>query len=119
MANTVIYNLEIINNSIVTPFFYTNTITPLGKIERTIYDLSSSDGLVNVGITKIGTLKTIIAKSDDANIHLYGANSGTIGVNGILFWEVSDAFASGVIDCKVSTNSTIPVDVELTLIGVA
>jgi hypothetical protein len=119
-ATQIKYNFEITNNQLVTPLYYTNTITPIGKIERTVNDLVSGDGLVDIGISKIGYLSTVIVQAENANIHFTKLNSGTIniGVNGILVWEVSDDLSSGIIGCSVSTINSTPVDVNITLIGI-
>lgn len=120
MSSNIKYNLEITENKIVTPLYYTNTITPEGKIERTINNLTFSDGIINIGIDKIGILKTVFANSTDMNLHFStNASSFTIPINGQFMWEVTDAFSSGVVSCGVSTNSLTAIDATLTLIGVA
>jgi|WetSurMetagenome_2_1015567.scaffolds.fasta_scaffold814219_2 hypothetical protein len=120
MANTIVYNFEITSNKIVTPKFYTTTLTPMGKVERTFNDIVSGDGYLDVNVQKLGVLKTIIAKTDNANIQLQLSNSGQIdiGVKGMLVWEVSDLISSGIINCRISTQSILPVNINLTLIGI-
>jgi hypothetical protein len=120
-ATQVTYNFEVTNNQLVTPFYYTNTLTPLGKIEREVNDLVVGDGYIDIGVSKIGYLSTIIIKAENADVRFTKTNSGVIdiGVNGIMVWEVSDNLSSGIVGCKVSTSSSSPVDVTITLIGVA
>jgi len=120
LANTITYNLEITDNNIVTPLFYTNTITPVGKVERNFYDLVSGDGYYDVTVSKIGTLQTVFAKSDDANISFYTASGilSTLRIGGQFLWEIPDAVGATITNCRVSTNSLSAVDVNLTLIGI-
>jgi len=120
MSTTVKYNLEITNNDLVTPIFYTNTITPIAKIERKLSDMSNLDSAVDISISKLGTLQTVFANADDANLAFYTTAGviNTVRVGGQLFWEVPTTLGSGIINCRVSANGAAPQDINLTLIGV-
>jgi len=120
MSTTIIYNLEITNNDLVTPIFYTNTITPVAKVERKITDMSSLDSAVDISVSKMGTLQTIFANAEDANLAFYTAAGviNTVRVGGQLFWEMPSAIGSGIINCRVSANGLTPQDISLTLIGI-
>lgn len=123
MSNSITYNLEITDNNIVTPLYYTNTITPAGKIERNFYDLIAGDGYYDINVAKLGTLKTIFANSTDANLTFYTMTATTYSfrVGGQFMWEVPAALSSvssGIITCRVSTSSNTAVDVNILLIGV-
>lgn len=119
-TTTITYNLEITNNKLVTPIYYTNTITPAGKVERELYDIDSGDGYYDISIAKVGTVQTVFANSDDANLSFY-TSAGVITnirIGGQFMWEVPSALGSGLINCRVSTSSSIPVNITLTIIGV-
>ncbi len=117
---SITYNLEITNNQTVTPIFYTNTITPVAKIEREINDITSADSSIDVSVTKFGTLQTVFANADDANLAFYTISGvvNTVRVGGQLFWELPSALGAGIINCRVSANGATPQDIVLTLIGV-
>jgi hypothetical protein len=118
-SNTITYNLEITNNNQVTPLYYTNTITPVGKIERDFYDLVSGDGYYDVSVAKLGTLQTVFAYSTDANLMFFtGASSFSFRIGGQFMWEVPESLGSGIIRCRVSTSASTAVDVNLMLIGI-
>ena len=118
--STITYNLEITNNKIITPIYYTNTLTPVAKIERKLYDMTSLDSAIDVGVTKLGTLQTVFANADDANLDFYNGSGivNNVRIAGQLFWELPANLGSGIINCRVSANGVSPQDISLTLIGV-
>ena len=119
---SVKYNIEVIKNSEVTQFFYTNTITVAGKVEREFNDFIIGDGYIDIALSKIGTLQTVFANGDDFTMDFQTATgSGTItsiSVGGQLAWEMPSRVGSGLVNCRVSTNSISAIDASITLIGV-
>ena len=113
---SVKYNIEITQNQEVTPIFYTNTITVIGKIEREISDFIIGDDYIDIGISKIGTLKTVFANSDDVTLTFQNAGGSTvtgIRVGGQLAWEMPAAVGSGIVNCRVSTQSNSAIDATI------
>jgi hypothetical protein len=118
--STITYNLEITNNQVVTPIYYTNTITPNAKIERKMADMTVLDSAIDVSVTKLGTLQTVFANATDANLAFYTVSGvvNTVRVGGQMMWELPASLGIGIINCRVSANGASPQDIDLTLIGV-
>jgi hypothetical protein len=115
------YNIEITDNKEVTPIYYTNTIIVKGKIEGNIADFVIGDGYIDIRVSKIGTLKTVFAETEDATLTFQNALSETVSsirVAGQLAWEMPSAVGSGIVNCRVQAHSTSPVDANIILIGV-
>jgi hypothetical protein len=117
---TITYNIEITNNKIVTPVYYTNTITPIGKVEREITDFVTGDGYIDISTSKIGTLNTVFANSTNANLSFSNISGvvTSVTLGGQFVWEVPAVIGVNLINCRVSTTSAKPVDATITLIGV-
>lgn len=119
-TTTVKINHEIVGNGFVSNDFYTEDLTIVGKIEREFESLLSTDGYINVPVSKIGTIQVITAESTNAKIRINDDSvSGVIlSVSGKLFWEVPPTYADTITSIDVATDSTTAISAILGVWGV-
>jgi len=122
---TIQLNVEVVGTS---SQYNSQDITLAGKIEREFYQLIDTDGWITVPVSKVGTISKIIANVEDPNEVLATANlrvvySGVpsgivIPINGIFVYSVDSVFAELISSVDISTDSTSPMNVNLSIFGV-
>jgi hypothetical protein len=91
-----------------------------------MYELTSTDGWITNSISKIGTISKIIANVEDpsntlatANLRIVYNSSGiVIPINGIFVYSVDTVFANLITSIDMSTNSILPMNCNLSILGI-
>ena len=113
------YNVGITGNGIITDTFYSNQYTPTSKLEITYDNITKANGEINIPLTGLDLIKTIIAQSSNMTVKLYNV-SGLVNrydVTGIMLNELSPVVASSIVSGSVSTINTTGISASITFIG--
>lgn len=120
---SVTISTEILGNKEATDWYVTETITLTGKVERELYNVTSSDSWISIPITKLGVISKIIATSTSAKIRITYTDSGSqtiiIPIDGIFIWSTLSSFSSTITAIDVSTSSTSNIDITIAIYGEA
>ena len=114
------YTIDVEGNSYINDIFYSNQFVPTRKIERSFTNITSSAGEINIPLSGINTLNTLIVQSTDLKIRLYNISGivNTYDIDGVLLSEIKPVIASGLVSMTIETSSLIGITAKLTLIGV-
>jgi len=122
----VTLNFEVVGNKEISDQYSSEDLTLTGKLEREMYELTSTDGWITNSISKIGTISKIIANVEDpsntlatANLRIVYNSSGiVIPINGIFVYSVDTVFANLITSIDMSTNSILPMNCNLSILGI-
>lgn len=113
------YEINVEGNTYISNRFYSQQYVPKSKIELTYNNITNLNGEINIPLTGIDLITTIIAESDNMTIKLYNI-SGVVNrydVTGFMLNELSPVIASGIVSGSVSTIDTTGISASITLVG--
>jgi len=116
---SITINFEVRGNKEVTDVAETETITLKGKVEKLFSGVISTDGDIDVPFDKIGDLSKIIIESDSCYLKIGPTGSKiTIPIAGLFMYPIEEDYADTIDTIAVGGNSTTPVDISITILGV-
>lgn len=112
------YNIDLSGNSYLTDKFYSTQFVPTRKIERSFTNITSSAGEIDIPISGLNLINTIIAQSNDLKIRLYHSTGvvNTYDIHGAMLSEIHPIVSSGLVNITIQTRSTTGITASLSLI---
>jgi hypothetical protein len=108
-----------ISGSDLTAKQITEEFNVVGKFESTISDIINTSTAVAIPTTNFGDVNKIIIKSTSCKLNITdGVGSYTIPISGIFHWTVPSTYVDTITAMTITTDSLVPIDVEVTLCGI-